>query len=283
MKQTIILAALLLLTLLAIILFIPSFDISDSVQEPLYVMTSAAVRNISEDVMLPVALTKVDESTAPVAITFEKVIADYDFSLPVPESRNVGDSYFKRCVFIGDSRMLGLIRYTGIEPVNYCGVGLSIATLDSKAFVKQGDDYVTILEALRQNTDFDALYISTGINELGWGVQAFEKKYDSMIKEIKNIVGSKPIYIQLIMPVTTEFENSAVMNPFGLSNNSVESFNNALIRTAENNRIFYLDCSHMFTLDDGSLDPSKSTDGAHLTVDAYSEQLEYYKTHVAGA
>lgn len=283
MKQTIILAALLLLTLLAIILFIPSFDISDSVQEPLYVMTSAAVRNISEDVMLPVALTKVDESTAPVAITFEKVIADYDFSLPVPESRNVGDSYFKRCVFIGDSRMLGLIRYTGIEPVNYCGVGLSIATLDSKAFVKQGDDYVTILEALRQNTDFDALYISTGINELGWGVQAFEKKYDSMIKEIKNIVGSKPIYIQLIMPVTTEFENSAVMNPFGLSNNSVESFNNALIRTAENNRIFYLDCSHMFTLDDGSLDPSKSTDGAHLTVDAYIEQLEYYKTHVAGA
>ncbi len=283
MKQTIILAALLLLTLLAIILFIPSFDISDSVQEPLYVMTSAAVRNISEDVMLPVALTKVDESTAPVAITFEKVIADYDFSLPVPESRNVGDSYFKRCVFIGDSRMLGLIRYTGIEPVNYCGVGLSIATLDSKAFVKQGDDYVTILEALRQNTDFDALYISTGINELGWGVQAFEKKYDSTIKEIKNIVGSKPIYIQLIMPVTTEFENSAVMNPFGLSNNSVESFNNALIRTAENNRIFYLDCSHMFTLDDGSLDPSKSTDGAHLTVDAYSEQLEYYKTHVAGA
>ncbi len=283
MKQTIILAALLLLTLLAIILFIPSFDISDSVQEPLYVMTSAAVRNVSEDVMLPVALTKVDESTAPVAITFEKVIADYDFSLPVPESRNVGDSYFKRCVFIGDSRMLGLIRYTGIEPVNYCGVGLSIATLDSKAFVKQGDDYVTILEALRQNTDFDALYISTGINELGWGVQAFEKKYDSTIKEIKNIVGSKPIYIQLIMPVTTEFENSAVMNPFGLSNNSVESFNNALIRTAENNRIFYLDCSHMFTLDDGSLDPSKSTDGAHLTVDAYSEQLEYYKTHVAGA
>ncbi len=204
----------------------------------------------------------------------------YDYTAPVPEGEPADLSYFERCVFIGDSRMLGLIRYTEVDPINYCSEGFSVIEYDNKKFVKIDEENFTVKEALRKNNEFDAIYIATGINELGWTKDKFSDKYRTMIADIKSVSGHRPIYIQLIMPVTTKFEKSKIMNPFKLKNSSVESFNEMLREIAVDYKVFFLDCAYMFALEDKTLDPAKSTDGAHLTRDAYKQQLDFYKTHV---
>ncbi|MBO7149113.1 MAG: hypothetical protein J6V93_04565 [Clostridia bacterium] len=208
------------------------------------------------------------------------LLLPYDYSLPVPEHEPVENDFFKRAVFIGDSRMLGLVRYNDIDPINYCSVGFSVGLYDSASFIKHGDATLTVKEALRANDDFDMVYISTGINELGWSIGKFSDKYREMINDIKEVAGDRPIYIQLILPVTRGFETSKYMNPFGLKNSSVPLFNAKLVEIANECKVYYFDCSDNFLLDDGTLDPYKSSDGAHLTLDAYAEQLEFYKSHV---
>jgi lysophospholipase L1-like esterase len=101
-----------------------------------------------------------------------------------------------------------------------------------------------------------------------------------MINDIKEVAGDRAIYIQLILPVTRGFETSKYMNPFGIKNSNVPRFNAELIEIAKECKVYYFDCSDNFLLDDGTLDPYKSSDGAHLTLDAYAEQLEFYKSHV---
>lgn len=204
----------------------------------------------------------------------------YDYTAPVAEGEPADLSYFKRCVFIGDSRMLGLVRYTDVDPINYCSEGFSVVEYDNKKFVKIEGENFTVKEALRKNNEFDAVYIATGINELGWTKDKFSDKYREMIADIKSVAGQRPIYIQLIMPVTTGFETSRIMNPFKLKNSSVEVFNEVLKEIAVDYKVFFLDCAYMFALDDKTLDPAKSTDGAHLTKEAYKQQLDFYKTHV---
>lgn len=212
-----------------------------------------------------------------------KVIPEepYEYNLPVPASREVDDSYFENCVFIGDSRMLGLVKYNDISPTNYCSVGFSVAAYDTAAFVRIDGENYTVKDALRNNNEYKAVYIATGLNELGWSLGKFKSKYADMIDDIKEISGDRPIYIQLIMPMTAEFESSKRMNPYELKNSNVSLFNEALIELAVEKQIYYIDCSELFVLEDGSLNPEKSFDGAHLTLDAYSEQLDYYKNHVA--
>lgn len=205
----------------------------------------------------------------------------YEYSMPVPESRSVDNDFFDKCVFIGDSRMLGLVRYTDVSPVNYCSVGFSVAAYDTSKFVRVDGEVYTISEALRKNDDYTAVYIGTGLNELGWSLGRFKSKYAEMLDDIKECAGERPVYIQLIMPMTTEFETSKKMNPFGLKNENVHTFNEALIELAVEKNVYYIDCSEPFVLEDGTLNPEKSSDGAHLTLEAYAEQLEYYKNHVA--
>ncbi|MBQ4136752.1 MAG: hypothetical protein IJD67_01460 [Clostridia bacterium] len=208
------------------------------------------------------------------------LLLPYDYSAPVPEREPVENEFFNRAVFIGDSRMLGLVKYNDLEPINYCSVGFSVGLYDTSSFIKHEDKTLTVKEALRVNDDFDMVYISTGINELGWSIGKFAEKYRAMINDIKEVAGDRPIYIQLILPVTRGFETSKYMNPFGLKNSNVTRFNAELVEIAKECRIYYFDCSENFLLDDGTLDPNKSSDGAHLTLEAYAEQLDIYKSHV---
>ncbi len=204
----------------------------------------------------------------------------YDYSVPVPESEPVEPSHFEKSVFIGDSRMLGLIKYTEVDPINLCGVGFSVASYDTATFIKSGEDNLTVRDALRELTDYDSVYISTGLNELGWTASSFESGYSRMLDDILAVVKGKPVYVQLIMPVTTGFENSKVMNLFKLKNSNVEIFNDIIKKLALEKQIYILDCSELFNLENNTLNPEFSSDGAHLTRDAYKTQLNYYCSHV---
>ena len=132
---------------------------------------------------------------------------EYDFSSVVPESEEEPLEVFAKAAFIGDSRTVGLIRYTKLQTHDYSSVGLNIGVLTTKKYirVRNDDDSFTnmnLLEVLeRDKDDIDCVYMALGLNELGWDPNMYIKTYTKVIGQIREIV-DVPIYLQLILPMT---------------------------------------------------------------------------------
>ena len=207
---------------------------------------------------------------------------EYDFTKPVPECDAYPLDYFNDTLFIGDSRTAGLIMYTKLSPIDCSATGFNLNNLNAKKYITYVDENgkkssVTCYEALElYKGRYKSIYISTGVNELGWNVSMFAKAYKKAIESIREIT-DVPIYVQLILPVTTAY---AKKSENGITNEKQAQFNEKLRELIEEEQVFMLDPLSLFSLEDGTLDPEKTYDGAHLEKFACNELLEYYQTHV---
>ncbi len=225
-------------------------------------------------------LESVDVSDIPQA--YIDSLPVFNFMLSVPESEAVDNEYFADTVFIGDSRTQGLLMYTSLDPnYDFSAQGATTLSVRTKPYITLQDDEgertaYTLKDALTAvEGNYKSIYISLGINELGWNKETFVESFRSLINTIREITDA-PIYIQLILPVTTAYaENSK----YGVTNDKQIEFNQSLIQLAAEMSVFYLDPTPHFTLEDGSLDPSFTFDGAHLTPRAYETIARYYRTH----
>lgn len=206
----------------------------------------------------------------------------YDFTKAVPECAPVPLERFSDVVFIGDSRTAGLVLYTRFNIIDYSAVGLNIGSLDGWAYIDLKNENgqtvkMTCFDALKaQKGQYSAVYITLGLNECGWATKGFEKTYRETIEKLQTIV-DVPIYIQLIIPVTTESSNTSV---FGITNEKISEFNAVLASIASEYEVYMLDPRDLFTLEDGTLDPEYASDGIHLTRSANKAMVDFYLTHV---
>ncbi len=232
----------------------------------------------------PVTIDIPDEPDEPDEpdIPFGDTIPLYDWTSPVPEGDVYDYSHFENAVFIGDSRMAGLILYTRLSPYNFSATGVNVTQMRTRQYIRmRGDDgefiNVTCCEALESmKGDYDSIYISVGINELGWNSSSFIKELKAFIEDVRAI-DEVPIYVQLILPVTTEHSETS---QFGITNEKAVEFNDKIRKLAEEEQVFLLDPTELFALEDGSLDPERSFDGVHLQVEACVALAEYYMNHV---
>ncbi len=239
------------------------------------------------DIPEPVSLPPEEETEAETAETVEEITEPYvpvlyDFAEPVPETDAVPFEYFNDTVFIGDSRTQGLIMYTNIFPkYNFAAQSANINTLRHSSYVVLKDEdgknvKYTVIEALeREKGNYSAIYISTGLNELGWSVNRYISEYEQFIDSIRGVTYA-PIYIQLVCPITTAYEE---LTGWALTNAKAAVFNERLRLMAEEKQVFVLDPTSLHTLEDGSLDPQYTYDGAHLFREPYNDIIEYYRTH----
>lgn len=206
----------------------------------------------------------------------------YDFTQPVPESPAVDYSYFDNTVFIGDSRTKGLILYTDISPYDFSSEGTNVGTVQTKAFIRMKNENgklqsYTLFEALeREKGNYHTVYIALGLNELGWPLEKFDTTFRELIENLRAVT-DVPLYIQLIMPVTAR---SSATSQFGITNEKGVIFNEYLRSIAAELELFYLDTTHMFTLEDGTLDPAHASDGVHYHRESYKQIADYYRTHI---
>ncbi len=206
----------------------------------------------------------------------------YDFTKPVPESPAVDYSYFNDTIFIGDSRTKGLILYTDLTPYDFSSEGTNVGSVQVKAFIRMKNEdgelqNYTLFEALeRESGNYHTIYIALGLNELGWPLEAFDTTFRELIKNIRAVT-DVPLYIQLIMPVTTL---SSATSQFGITNEKGVVFNEYLRNIAAELELFYLDTTDMFTLEDGTLDPAYASDGVHYHREWYKLIADYYRTHI---
>ena len=221
----------------------------------------------------------IDESDAP-PIPREPVI--YNFANTVPESEAVSYDYFDDTVFIGDSRTKGLIKYSNLTPYDFSSVGLNVGLLLTQPFIRLPNEdgelqSYTLIEALEmENVNYKAIYIATGLNELGWEADGFIAAFSELIDALREVT-DVPIYVQLIIPVTTYSSETTI---FGITNEKNVIFNERLTTLAKEKELFLLDPRELFTLEDGTLDPEHSADGVHLNRASCQILADYYRTHV---
>lgn len=204
--------------------------------------------------------------------------AEYDFSLPVPASDPVEDSYFDDAVFIGDSRTEGLILHTGLSnAVSYAYKGLMVDTVFTKPAVNKDGQKVSVMDALG-SASFSKVYIMLGINETGWVYsQIFQDKYGEIIDGIREINPDAAIYIQEIMPVSNEVSSTHSY----ITNDKIREYNGLLRELAEEKRVFYVDAGSAVAAADGSLPEDAASDGIHFVKSYCEKWLNYLKTHTA--
>ena len=194
----------------------------------------------------------------------------------------VDADYFADALFIGDSRTVGLSEYCAEldEQATFYGkVSLSIYEANNKSFVKTSGGKVTLEKAL-EGKDFKKVYIMVGINEIGYGsTDGWISSYTEVITKIQAACPDAIIYLQAIMHVTREYDNTKA--PDASINGVINTRSEALKGLADNRRIFYLNINEVFDDDYGDLQADISFDGVHLKASAYTTWYEYLRTHAA--
>lgn len=192
---------------------------------------------------------------------------------------NVTDNrYFDTALLIGDSRTEGLALYTGVSNLDaFFSKGLTIEKVMTEPVVTMDDgSVVTVLEALEKQR-YESIYISFGINELGWAYDyLFIDYYKEFIDAIREVEDDAVIYVENILPVSAEL---SATDPI-LTNERVESYNSLLKQMCQDyGNVIYLDVASSVE-QDGALPADASTDGVHCNKDYCLKWLDYIKNNV---
>lgn len=198
-----------------------------------------------------------------------------DVILPELEFETVDDTYFDDAVFLGDSRMVGVYEYAGMNNATFFaktamtiyGLLDTVATTDPLGR--------TAREGLT-DTQYGKIYIMVGINEIGTGDTAyFVNKYSSVIDEIRELQPDAIIYIQGIMHVA---HNRDSIDAY-VNNRNINERNQALSQLADGQRIFYIDVNPVFDDVNGDLTQEYTSDDIHLYATHYATWHTFYLEH----
>ncbi len=189
----------------------------------------------------------------------------------------VDDDYFSDAVFIGDSRIVGLSEYSGLNATFYASVGMNVYDLFDKKFIPvEGSRSKTDLETALSAQQFQKVYLMVGINELGRDTtEGFLLKYQEVLEHIRQLQPNAIIYIQSIMCVTSvRSDSDAIFN-----NAHIAERNTAIQTLADGQTVFWLDENEVLTDENGALKQEYSGDDTHLLARYYTIWVDYLKTH----
>lgn len=193
--------------------------------------------------------------------------------------QTVEDDYFADAVFIGDSRIVGMYEYGGLEEISafYASTGLSVHKLFTSAVVPvEGQrKKITIEEALSQE-QFAKVYLMVGINEMGTGtVESFLEKYAECVAHIRELQPDAMIYLQSIIKVT---EERSLQGDY-ITNEGIDSRNEGIAAMANNENIFYLDVNPSVCDETGAMVAEYTYDGVHLKAQYITLWKDFLKCH----
>lgn len=204
----------------------------------------------------------------------------FSFTQPVPQSDPVDMDYFSDALFIGDSRTDGLQIYSGIKGATfYCYKGLNIFDVSKRQVVEMNGGKYTVVEALQRGPQYKKIYISLGINELGYpGTDSFYKAFKSFLEEVKAAQPDAIIYLQNLVPVNPEI--CAQKNqPSYVNNDRVADFNSVFPKLAVECQVALVDVKSALSDANGILPAEATVDGVHYTKAWYQKWLEYLMCH----
>lgn len=208
--------------------------------------------------------------------TIAPLILDYDYAKPVPQSAEAADSYFDNALFVGDARLQAFELYSILPGADIlAGSAVNVSNAMTYEFGFKGG--VTTLGGLLASRSYSSVYITMGLNELGWeSTDAFIQSYAVLIGEIQRLQKDAVIYLHLIVPVSSSPKGI----PSYITNERIETYN-ALIRgKAAETKVYYLDLSEVLCDENGTLSSGYTSNGIHFNQNGVTAWYEYLKTHI---
>lgn len=196
----------------------------------------------------------------------------------LPEFETVTESYFDDALFIGDSRTVGIKKYTDLGNASfYSETGMSIYNIFDKKLLEPtiSDEKKSLEDVLTENT-YGKIYLMVGINELGRGTaDTYFAEYSKVIERIRQLQPEAIIFIEGNMNVTKEkSDNDPIFNNVNIG------IRNAKIAALANQKdIFYIDINEAVTDDEGYLMDEYTFDDVHLKAKYYSIWKEFLLAH----
>ena len=186
-------------------------------------------------------------------------------------SKTNNNTYMGDALFIGDSRTVGLMEYSGIDGADYfCTVGMSVYNIHKKPVSVPNVGKVTLTELLN-GKKYGKIYIMLGVNEVGYKFSSTAEKYSELIELIKDKQPNAVIFIQANLHVSKSRSDSDKV----VNNIAINGLNTELSKLADGKRIFYLDANILFDDEAGGLSADKSEDSTHLYAKYYKEWGEW--------
>lgn len=181
--------------------------------------------------------------------------------------------YFDDALFIGDSRTVGLVKYTDISQHadSLCETSLSIWKTFKSNFKGKGT-----VESFLKKKQYKKIYIMVGVNELGTGkTEDYMKEFTSVVDRIHEMQPEAIIIIQAIMNVDREKSTKDKV----FNNENIRARNNAIATLADNETIFYIDENEVLCDEEGFLRDDLRGDHLHLKGKSNELWKEFLLSH----
>lgn len=187
-------------------------------------------------------------------------------------------AYFADSLFIGDSRIQGLMLYGELYDANFIyGKGLNIGQYYKKQLDIDGGGTAAELVAKNKGR-YREVYIAFGINETGWPIDNFIDCYRDVVQDVMKKQPQANVYVQAILPVAHSQDNNQYVN-----NKVIRQFNARIEDMAQQLGVYYLDPTPAIAMEDGALPEDAATDGIHFGRSFVMKWQEYIQTHVVPA
>lgn len=214
------------------------------------------------------------ENTDVVTLTSERIL---NSAALVPNSGfKVSDEYFDDAAFVGDSITEGIKLYEIMSNATVVAArGINLDTVFTDDQIRTAGGNTTVMGALEAAAP-KKIYIMFGANGVGWFTeQHFTDTYTKFVQAVKEQHPDSEIFLQSILPVTQEFDDSRE----DISNAKINAYNDLVVAIAEKEQVHYLDVASAFKDDKGCLPEDSNGDGMHFGGVYYRKWFDYLKTH----
>ena len=177
------------------------------------------------------------------------------------------DDYFEDALFVGDSRIVGLMDQEAFYASDmFAKVGIGNSDLATKRIKVDGVGTVTLKQLLTRN-EYGKIYLCNGINSMYAGAEGNFESFKLIYDQVREYNPDAIIFIQSIIPTSYDYMQNSYPQYF---NAQIIADYNSLLKDLcdEDDNTYFIDVASLYTDSDGYLDTQYSNDGLHLTSDA---------------
>ncbi len=180
---------------------------------------------------------------------------------------------FLNALFIGDSRTVGIRKYSGIQgPDFFATTGLSVYEMFTEK-TDAGGLTDTDLQTLLAQKTYDRIFIMLGINELGYNFDTTVQTYGEAVATLRQLQPQAYIHVQANMHVSKNKSDSDKL----YNNTNINALNEALSALADGEMVFFLDVNPVFDDEHGCLKDGLTWDGVHLLGKHYAAWADWLR------
>ncbi len=187
-----------------------------------------------------------------------------------------GFGYLNNCVFLGDSRTVGMVNYKCISDEDALAkVGLMHTDAATATFTQNSGKSYTVKQYLAEKKA-DVVYVCYGVNGMdSIPEDRYKETYTDLVDKIIEWAPNSNIVIMSVWPV----DDYGVYQG-KVRNEWIDKYNTFLMKLAEDKHIHYLDVNTVLKNDKGSIKAEyDGGDGLHYSAYAYGTILDYIVTH----